>query len=55
MITLSIKQASLARSVKNAACYHLVTIKSAFPVQFFAATQPQLDCGLRYIVLDLFS
>jgi len=27
----------LAQTVKNAACYHLVTFKTAFAVQIFAA------------------
>jgi hypothetical protein len=40
--------------VKNGACYHLVTLKAAFRVQLFAAAQARLDCGFRFIVLDLF-
>jgi hypothetical protein len=36
-MTLSINEASLAQTVKNAACYHLVTFKTSVGVQFFAA------------------
>jgi hypothetical protein len=38
MMTLSMVEASVAQTVKNAACYHLVTFKTSVGLQFFAAT-----------------
>src|ERR1700738_498942 len=38
MITLSIDGSSMSQRRENADCYHLVTIKTACPLQLFAAT-----------------
>jgi hypothetical protein len=42
----------VAQTVKNAACYHLVTFKTSVGVQFFAAGVVWI---FFFLVLDLFS
>jgi hypothetical protein len=56
MITLSMNEASLAQEiVENAACYHLVTIKAAAGLRFFAARLISVGAIILLVVLDLFS
>jgi hypothetical protein len=52
MMTLSMIEASVAQTVKNAACYHLVTLKTSFGVRFFTAVALW---NFLFVVLDLFS